>query len=554
MRDGMLAVEFGFPAGKYHATPWDRQVNEGAVEWPPSPWRILRALISTWYHKAQGEVDEATVRRLVEKLGTLPRYHLPEAALGHTRHYMPLFRSPLNGKTSEIFDTFVALEEGKKLFVFWPEVEISEDERKALTLLLSRLGYLGRAESWAEAKLVEDPGVANSYPLEGGDALPDGYEGVRTLAPMLPEAYLEWRETALESHKERGLEVLRDKARKKGKPVEKVKLSKKDIEKIEQNLPADVFQALHVETGDLKKAGWSQPPGSVWVTYTRPRNAFDAMPRASLGRPEGDRPTVARYAVASQAPPRLTDAVSLAERIHVALVSRSDGSWAFTGCDDSGRPLKGHGHAHILCESNLGLGKGRRGEITHVTVYAPMGFGPKERRALDGLNKVWDYSRHDVQLVLLGMGQPEDFGGPDMERGECSILAEAKTWVSRTPFMPTRHPKATRAGVPKRDENGLQIGGPEHELRRLLELGGFPSPTAVDTVSSTDLAGHETRWLSFRRERNGGEGRRSGSMGYGFRIKFPESVRGPIVLGYGAHFGLGVFVPDHSDQISGGRP
>jgi CRISPR-associated protein Csb2 len=38
-----------FPAGRYHANPWDRAVNEGATEWPPSPWRILRALVATWH-------------------------------------------------------------------------------------------------------------------------------------------------------------------------------------------------------------------------------------------------------------------------------------------------------------------------------------------------------------------------------------------------------------------------------------------------------------------------------------------------------------------------
>ena len=329
----------------------------------------------------------------------------------------------------------------------------------------------------------------------------------------------------------------------KGKPIEKVKLGKRDLKNIEENLPADLFQALHADTGNLKKAGWSQPPGGAWVTYARPRNAFDVMPRAGVGRLWEDLSTVARFAVASQAPPRLTDAISLAERIHVALVSRSDGSQVFSGCDKAKRPLEGHRHAHILCESNLGLGKGRRGEITHVVIYAPLGFGTQERRALDGLSKVWDRSGHDVQLVLLGVGQPENFGGLETERGECPLLAEARTWVSRTPFVPTRHPKANKSGVPKLDKMGLQIGSPEHDLRRLLELAGFPKPAALDTVSSTDLAGHETRWLAFRRERNNGDGRRAGGMGYGFRIEFPEPVKGPIALGYGAHFGLGLFVP-----------
>ena len=174
-----------------------------------------------------------------------------------------------------------------------------------------------------------------------------------------------------------------------------------------------------------------------------------------------------------------------------------------------------------------------------------MGFEPRDRQTLDSLNRVWGHGGHDVQLILLGVGQPEDFAGLDTGKGACPILAESQNWVSRTPFVSTRHPKATKTGVPKLDENGLQIGSPEHELRRLLMLAGFPFPSSVEAVPSTDLAGHETRWLSFRRQRNQGNGRKVASgLGYGFRIKFPDVVRGPIALGYGAHFGLGLFVPE----------
>jgi CRISPR-associated protein Csb2 len=177
-----------------------------------------------------------------------------------------------------------------------------------------------------------------------------------------------------------------------------------------------------------------------------------------------------------------------------------------------------------------------------------MGFDASERAAIDGLTEVWGHGGHDIQLTLLGVGERKDFAGLDKELGECPILASATTWISRTPFVPTRHPKMRKNGEAKVDENGLQIGGPEHELRRLLRLGGFPDPIAIESVVSIDLAGHETRWMSFRTERSRGEGRRaSRGLGYGFRILFPQKVNGPIALGYGAHFGLGQFVPDEKD-------
>ena len=47
----MIGLSIRFPAGRFHATPWGRHVNEEAPEWPPSPWRLLRALVATWKQK-----------------------------------------------------------------------------------------------------------------------------------------------------------------------------------------------------------------------------------------------------------------------------------------------------------------------------------------------------------------------------------------------------------------------------------------------------------------------------------------------------------------------
>lgn len=255
-----------------------------------------------------------------------------------------------------------------------------------------------------------------------------------------------------------------------------------------------------------------------------------------------DVPTVARYSISSQAL-RLTAALLLGERIHLALVELSNGSSIFTGCDESRRPLKGHPHAFILSESNTALGKGGNGEITHVTVYAPAGFGSVELSALENLEELQGSGLY-VQLNLLGLGLPEDFGGLDLKLGQSPILAKSRTWVSRTPFIPTRHPKATRAGVPKVDASGLQIGSPEHDLRRLLELGGFPVPLSVEPVAGTKLGEQEVAWHSFLRRRETGEVRPAvNGAGYGFRIEFPEPVQGPVAVGYGTHFGMGGFVP-----------
>ena len=282
------------------------------------------------------------------------------------------------------------------------------------------------------------------------------------------------------------------------------------------------------------------------------KDDFEAVPSAEQKEIRKVGPIVARFAVASMDAPRLTETISLAEKVHAALVSRSNGSPVFTGCDESGKPLKGHSHAYIFCESNVGLGRGDRGEITHITVYASAGFGQKEKQAIEGLTRVWGHGLDDLQLVLLGIGQSEDFGGSNTTKGDCSLFAMSKSWVSRTPFVPTRHPKATRAGVPKLDASGLQIGSPEHDLRRLLVLDGFPAPISVEPISGTILGEQEVPWHGFLRRRETGEGKPAANgAGYGFRIEFPEPVSGPVAVGYGAHFGMGGFEGDDETRRRG---
>lgn len=252
-------------------------------------------------------------------------------------------------------------------------------------------------------------------------------------------------------------------------------------------------------------------------------------------------PTVARFDISGGQPLRLTSSLLLAERIHLALVDLSNGSSIFTGCDDSRRPLQGHGHAHIFSECDTR--RDGSGAITSVTVYARLGFGPQEREALQSLGRVWGPDGLEVVLKLQKMGRREEFAGG-------ALLGKSRSWVSHTPFLPARHPKVTRAGALKKDATGLQIDSPEHELRRLLRLAGFPNPVAVEPVPCTRLDGQDVPWHAFLRRREKGQGKPAANgAGYGFRIEFPEPVQGPVAVGYASHFGMGGFMGDEEPNM-----
>ena len=517
----MTVLELSFPAGRYHATPWGRHVNEGAVEWPPSPWRIVRALIATWYLKAR-EIPVATVHALADALSQPPVFRLPCASTAHTRHYMP-YNEGKNEKTTKVFDTFVQVSEKDAVLVVW-DVTLPPEQLDALRKLADRLGYFGRAESLVIARVLD--GITaiepNASPLREGASQPEKTELVRLLAPISPTEYGAWRSDFMEKA-EAALGPKPTAAQKKKLP----------------KAPGDLFAALHADTGELQAAGWNLPPGATLVNYTRREDAFAPVTRP-LSRRRGPLPTVARYAVVSSVAPRITQAISIGDRVHDSLCKWSDQgegrAAVFTGLDEQGKPRADHGHAHIFCEAN-----GPRDAVTHITVCAEMGFDEAACLALRRLNKVWGHGGHDIRLVLHGIGQPGDFQ-------DCTLFGPAKVWRSFTPFVSTRHAKTFRDGRPKMGDNGWQEGSAAHDLLRLLAL----HPKGKAAKIRKQFIGQECpfnfgekrlRSLQFQTVRNNGAGRRGHDSGAAFIIEFPEPVSGPLALGYGCHFGLGLFVP-----------
>ncbi len=78
------------------------------------------------------------------------------------------------------------------------------------------------------------------------------------------------------------------------------------------------------------------------------------------------------------------------------------------------------------------------------------------------------------------------------------------------------------------------------EVRREAVNHGLPEPVGVTPLDKlSGRGGRDFRWLQFQRNRKGDQP----GMGYGFEILFSEPVTVPIALGYGAHFGLGQFIP-----------
>jgi CRISPR-associated protein Csb2 len=138
-----LAIRF--PLGRYHANPWDRAVNEGASEWPPSPWRLLRALAATW-HTRWPDLPVSVLEGLLDELGDPPSYRTPPVRTGHTRHYLPdlTHRKGETGRTDLTLDPFLTVRRNDQLLIRW-DADLTGDPRQALAKLAELLPYLGRS-------------------------------------------------------------------------------------------------------------------------------------------------------------------------------------------------------------------------------------------------------------------------------------------------------------------------------------------------------------------------------------------------------------------------
>ena len=545
----MTAIALRFPAGQFHATPWGRHVNEGVPEWPPSPWRLLRTLVAVWKIRAP-DLEEPAVRRVLEQLTAEPLFHLPRATTGHTRHYMRWYKKGPTDQTL-IFDAFVCLSSREEVVVVWPEAELELADRDLLQRLLENFGFLGRSESWCEARLLDNQqaseltkreGFLNCRPVNGAAPQPNE-ETVRVLCADPATAF--------------GDEHVKPTANKKGK-------SKKSARQ-----HYDPAWNLCIETAQLHEEKWSDPPGSRWVTYVRPADCFDPPRRRPTRRtPSRPRIQVARYALDSTVLPLLTETLPLAEQARFKLMgvfgrlTKQNGvkgkSPVFSGKDAHGNKLTGHGHAYYLPTDEDGDGR-----LDHLTIVAEDGFGPFELEALDRLRTL---KRSDdapeVRLLLLGLGRREEFMPMP--------LRPSAQWVSATPFLVTRHPKKNGR---KRDPQEL-LENPHafiayalrEELARLIERRQWPfsidqahveplyDPPGVFRVQPKLWAAGATgpnlrpiQFKRFRRKRGDDGGRRWCGA---FRIVFPEPAAGPMALGHSAHFGLGLFLPAAENQTA----
>ena len=565
----MLALSFSFPARRYHATPWGRHVNEADVAWPPEPWRILRALIATYWRKgACVHWSKEDAARLIDALAAAPPvFQLPDGAVhAHTRHYMPAATKP-----ALVFDAFAHLPDGAAIVVAWPDLMLEPQQFALVADLADGIGYLGRAESWVKCTALTNWDVAQANCLPVDDSANGSGEMVGVFAPLSAPAYAALRAHLLEQAD--ADERAAAQAAGKRAPTERVLRGKRD-RTFGVTLPERLMDALAVDTAEFQKHGWNRPPAAREIGYRRaPLSPHPRRPASHRARtPDRSRYTVARYLLAGRPQPRIKDAVRIGELMRTAALSQF--GWEqdprtghrrplappeVSGRGEGNAPLRDahHSHAFWLPEDADGDGL-----IDHVCVYAAMGFDDRVRAALDRLTRLWVRTggsgatadteaagRREWRLALEGFGTCREFAPAS------ALFRTARTWQSVTAFLPTGHLKRTHAAHQARRmlEQDQPVAGAlaeatgyPREVRRLLQRRGvLAAPLVeqlqVDVLPHIDVHDAPRRPLQFHRFRSRGRETTTDSHGALLRLRFAQEVGGPVALGYGCHFGLGLF-------------
>lgn len=503
----MLTIRLHFPWGRYYAHPWGQNpVRIAEAEWPPSPWRLLRAIAAAWFRKNPGQPASCELLEMLETLGReLPVMQLPPVSFSKTVHYHPNPGVP-SGKVRHE-NHFVAV--GGNVLFQWTLANIAAANREAdaariLTLLDDLLGdisYFGRAESICEISASSD---------------------AETLDPS-----------------SRAVVVIND--RKAGRRIatdcrdvfcpNPDQFQATDLWQRRSNVTDPSVAPKHL-VQDLLDTPQPLPDGAVWYSYKMPAGwpeRWVIRHARPVKRQRNTAPILAHYlefSLQCRIPVPSKHVVSLATSFRATAIKnfrRGDSkrqSFALSGHDRPEDVVGNHLHAFYLpIPDETGT------VLERLQVWCRHGFTQREINALMSVGSLyWADGRFPVRPVLLKLTL------------ELPEPPASKRWRSLTPFVPPRHwyRKKMAEGRVRQDDS------PELQMVRSLQDSGVTLSAKVSRSSQSEEWDVCKVHLGTTDRRKGVEQR----IGLFLQLDFDVETSVPLpALGHSCHFGLGQFVP-----------
>jgi CRISPR-associated protein Csb2 len=501
-----VVIEVDLLAGRYHAHLWGQaQFAMAEAEWPPSPWRLLRALTWAWFDARPRPSSEGERDDLITKLALScpPEIWLPVTAFNELRFYQPLEHN----KRALHHDFFAVPRGGSFYFAF--DADLSPDQERLLRALLSRLRYFGRAESraalWVSETLREPPrGFHRVVPRDRAN----GFDWIprRVLCPTPDRAF-----------KPADLWAVR--------PVQSGTKRKQSNSVGEADtVPIHLVDALI----DARKP---LPDGATWVEYAQPVGSLVyELPRRARSRPPEPSFVETKSVVlrlCRRIPIPLAETVAIARAYREAVVdwyrttAGGPHSLSLTGRQEDGSIDRTHRHLYYLPQPAKGT---TRLDALIVRVPADVSLSQLE---LDALLR--------VERVVLAKGDRYPITLVPEQINDDAEVASARHWKSLTPFL-APHNHRLRRDSTSPDSQLVSFIENLCTLTPTVELTRGPAGAGERTAVCTHLYGVGRdglpAWRFTRR------------LGHWFILKFDRPIALPMSVGTDSHFGLGQFAPD----------
>lgn len=487
----MLALEIEWLAGVCVAT---RTPADGAPEWPPQPDRVFSALVASWAARGEKSMERAA-------LEWLERLDPPclEAADVKPRTIVTAYVPPNDAKVTDIrilperrrrqprqFPASVILADPgtAHLRIVW-EAEPDEEHLAALQALAGETSYVGHSSALVRCRFVISAG------RQGTELKPDA-----TRSAPYPGRLAE-------------LEVL---------------------------------HRRHVEQADAA---------------ARPRPALLAQESGSTEGPDMPESVFGRdwivFAHAQGQRPDLRAAAVIGRTMRAALMTTYPGpipEW-LSGHTADGKPSLDP-HLAVIPLANAGY-PWSDGSLMGVALVLPRALEThwaeartpqdfEDRQAFDqALAALAEADRDGLARLKLGR-----WGCWEIERQGADLMptlrpfrycAASRIWSSLTPIALDRHPKSQGAGRFAEAAAIIAAGCPRI---------GLPEPARVVAHKHAAVAGAPSAWPAGGSPAWQGWARPNALAHrplFHATLEFSKPVAGPIILGAGRFFGLGLYLP-----------
>lgn len=558
----MLVIEIELLTGRYVASAHN---DRTAHEWPPHPARVFSALVATW---ADAEEPSEEERAAITWLETLGDPHITASAYTYrtpVTHFVPINDTSVirdqtrkMEKVGDLIDQIHQLDRGEAT---GPAAKQRDKlhrqlvKQRDVTSLVAASTSRGKAtvDSAVELFPNQRSKQARYYP---------------SVTPDSPVVTYCWPQAAPTPTLAEHLDHLLERVVRIGHSSSLVSCrlgqaapepSLIPVADRDRQSQPDGPLLRSVRPGQLRALEHLHARHQASTPRTLPATGvhYRPSPRTTWAFPEPIRPTragdwqVIQFAQGSRGRP-MTTAVAVASALRGAILSYANDPIpeGLSGHQPDGTktpdphvafvPLPFVGHRHAT------------GALLGAALIFPAGMSPDDpaRRATFQALVNWEAATRGAMELQLGRR-----GVVALELTEETTAKTlwpstwgfpTTTWVSATPVALSRHPGSLRRGSPARRHAAWERA--HHQITNECHHVGLPAPTDVQVRFEPFVAGARSaaQFPAFRQPGAGGQSQPRVLVHT--RIEFDHPVQGPLLLGAGRFFGLGLMRP-----VGGGR-